>query len=92
MSYSFNVRAATLAIAGAALAAKLDEVEAQQPIHARDRGLAYETAMSMLGQCAAPEEDQEFSISVAGHCACPLNAPFTSMGLNVSIAVLSKTT
>ncbi len=91
MSYSFNVRAATFADADLAITAKLDEVEAQQPIHARDRDLAYETAMNMLGECVAPEKNQEFSVSVAGSCYGKTGLPFDGISLSVNISIVGKT-
>jgi hypothetical protein len=91
MSYSFAIRAATLAAASQAITAKLDDVVAAQPVHARDRGLALETAMNMLGQCAAPEENEEWSISVAGSCHGMAGHPFEGIALSIHINTLART-
>lgn len=66
MSYSFNVRAASKAAAIAAVAAKLDEVEASQPSHGLDKGPALATASAFIHTLADPEENQEISVSVNG--------------------------
>lgn len=67
MSYSFNVRAATLAAAVVAVAAELDKVVAAQPIHAADHSAALETAKAFIGLCAEPGDGQEVSVSVNGY-------------------------
>jgi len=48
MSYSCNVTAATKAEAKSAVAAKFDEIVAQQPIHARDRAAALANANAAI--------------------------------------------
>lgn len=65
MSYSFSVRAATKALALAAIALKLDEVVAQQPVHAADRQQAQDAANLFVG--VLPEdESRDVAVSVSG--------------------------
>lgn len=91
MSYSFNVRASSFPAAAEAITAELDKVVAAQPVHARDRALAHETAMNMLGQCAAPEDNEEWSISISGSCYGMAGQPFEGLSLSVHINTLAKT-
>lgn len=91
MSYSFAIRARTLADADLAIAAELDKVEAAQPVHARDRGLALATAINMLGECAVPEENEEWAISVSGSCFGIAGQPFEGLALSVHINTLART-
>ena len=90
MSYSFNIRAATLDDAEQAINAKLDGVVASQPVHARDRGLALATAINMLGECNVPEENEEWAISIAGSCTGLPGHPFEGLALSVHIHTLGK--
>lgn len=66
MSYSFNFRAATVALASAAIAARLDEVVATQPIHEADRAQAEAAANAFVGTLGEPAEGQELAVSVCG--------------------------
>lgn len=66
MSYSFNVRAATLAAAVTAVSAKFDEVVSAQPVHANDRDAAVAAATALTGLCVEPGENEEVSVSVSG--------------------------
>ncbi|WP_298165425.1 hypothetical protein [Novosphingobium sp.] len=91
MSYSFAVRASTLAAADLAIAAELEKIAAAQPVHDRDRGLALATAINMLGECAVPEENEEWAISVAGSCFGQAGQPFEGLSLSIHINTLSKT-
>ena len=66
MSYSFNVFAATAAAAALAVSAKLDEVEAQQPIHEADKAHAFVATEALLDLLREPAEDEQISVSVSG--------------------------
>lgn len=68
MSYSFNVRAKTKAEALVMVAAKLDEVVEQQPIHAHDRRSVETHAETMLDLVGEPTANHELSVSVHGSC------------------------
>lgn len=65
MSYVFSVRAATAALAMAAVAAKFDEVVTSQPIHAADREQAQAAAEAFIGLVPLPE-GREYTVSVSG--------------------------
>ena len=90
MSFSFNIRAATLDDAEQGINAKHDDVVTSQPVHARDRGLALATAINMLGECAVPEENYEWAISIAGSCAGLTGHPFEGLALSVHIHTIGK--
>lgn len=66
MSYSFNVRAASKAAAIAAVAAKLDEVAAQQPSHAVDKAQALAAATAFVEVLPEPSDAQDVTVSVNG--------------------------
>jgi hypothetical protein len=66
MSYSFNVLAATSVLAAAAVATKLDETAAQQPIHEADKAQAQAAVESLLPLLREPEEGEQISVSVSG--------------------------
>lgn len=67
MSYSFNVKAATKGEAGKAVAEKLGEVVANQPIHEADRQVAQDAAEGVLN-ALRDDPDQGISITVSGSC------------------------
>lgn len=66
MSYSFNVRAADKAAARAAIAAELDKVVEQQPVHEADRAQAETNASSALDVIPEPGEGEEVNATVNG--------------------------
>ncbi|UDF33531.1 UNVERIFIED_ORG: hypothetical protein LHJ69_12950 [Shinella sp. XGS7] len=66
MSYSFNVRGATKALALAVLAAKLDEVVQQQPVHAADRQQAQAAAEAFVG-LLPDDASKEVHINISGY-------------------------
>jgi hypothetical protein len=61
MSYSFGIRAATKALALAAVAAKLDEVVQSQPVHKADREQAQAAAEGFINVL---KEDEAMDIAV----------------------------
>lgn len=69
MSYSFSKRGATRAIVMGLVVAALDEVVAQQPIHAADRKQAEAAAQSFLDIVPEANENQEYFVSVSGSVA-----------------------
>lgn len=96
MSYSFNVRAADKAAARAAIAAELDKVVDQQPIHAADRDQAEANAAAALDVIPEPGEGQDISVSVNGYVQWRgvLNGepPATITGVNISATAQITTT
>ena len=91
MSYSFNVRAATKALALSAVIAKIDEVVVQQPIHAHDQEAAKAAAETFIGLVRDPGEGEEISVSVNGSVSSYGDTGFVSAGVGVSASVLTKT-
>lgn len=87
MSYSFNVRAKTKADALAKVSAKIDEVVAQQPIHAHDRQAVESHASTMLSLVGEPPENHQLSVSVNGSC-WQRDGVFGGAGAGVSIETL----
>ncbi len=65
MSYSFGIRAATKALAIAAVAAKLDEVVQSQPCHKADRASAQASAESFIN-VLKDDDTKDISVSVNG--------------------------
>jgi len=63
MSYSFNARGATVALALAAVAQKMNEVVAAQPAHAADRQLVLDTAERAAAVLAPLKEGEERDVS-----------------------------
>ena len=67
MSYSFNVRGATAALALAAVAAKLEEVAAQQQSHVVDKAQALAAATAFVELLPTPIDGaEEISVSISG--------------------------
>jgi membrane protein implicated in regulation of membrane protease activity len=66
MSYSFNIFAVSAAAAAIAVAAKLDETVAQQPIHEADKDQAQAATEQLLGLLREPAENEHISVSVSG--------------------------
>lgn len=66
MSYSFTLRAATKALALAAIATKLDELVAQQPVHQVDRKQVQLVAETMVA--VLPDDDtRDVTVTMNGH-------------------------
>lgn len=97
MSYSFNVRAASAMMAMAAVAGKLDEIVAQQPVHEADRHQALAAVDAFVALVPLPE-GREYSISVNGSIGKawvdggPVGDPLhVSVGVNVSTVDVAQT-
>lgn len=98
MSYSFNLRVATIAAVAAAVATKFDEVVATQPVHAKDREVAIATATSVAGLVGEPGENQEVSVSVNGWvqwhgalAAGEVPDELTGASVSVTVGIVPKT-
>jgi glycosyltransferase A (GT-A) superfamily protein (DUF2064 family) len=65
MSYSFGIRAATKALAIAAVAAKLDEVVQSQPVHKADRAQAQAAAEGFVN-VLKDDDTKDITVSVNG--------------------------
>lgn len=66
MSYSFTIFASSKDKAKAMVAAKLDEVVVQQPVHRADRKQAFNAASMFIDVCEDPGPDEELTVSVHG--------------------------
>lgn len=66
MSYSFSVKAATKVAAIAAVAAKMAETVAQQPIHARDEAAVNANAKAVI-EFLADDDKQDISVYCSGY-------------------------
>lgn len=65
MSYSFTIRAATKALAAAAVAAELAKVAASQPVHKADQAQA-QTAAEGFINVLKDDEAQDVCVTVNG--------------------------
>jgi hypothetical protein len=89
MSYSFNVRGASRAVAVAAAMAELDKVVVQQPAHAHDRDAAMATITAFAALVPEPEEGNALSLNVSGYVSYSTGAngePTTYSGAHVSVS------
>lgn len=98
MSYSFNVRGATVALAVAAIGPKFDEVVSSQPVHAKDRDAAVTGATALAALVSEPAEGQEVSINVSGwlqwqatDTVGEIPEEFTGASLNIQASLVTKT-
>lgn len=66
MSYSFTILAASREMAKVLLAAELDRVAEQQPVHRVGRDQALAAASAFVDVCDEPPEGHELSVSVHG--------------------------
>lgn len=96
MSYSFTIFASTKEKAKAMVAAKLDEVLVQQPVHRADRKQAFTAASAFIDVCEDPGPDEELSVSVHGSVTWDgdqrgLTGPqVRGAGVGVTVAVMAK--
>ena len=66
MSYSFSIRAASLAAAALTISDKLNEVVETQPVHAVDRDQAEAAAAAFVSLVGEPPEGKELAVTVSG--------------------------
>lgn len=90
MSYSFAVRAATAALALAAVSEKLDEVVQTQPVHDADKEKALAAAEAFIALVPA-KEGHDYSVSVNGS-VISVDGVLTqaSVGVNVGLIAVPK--
>lgn len=84
MSYSFTIRAASKALALAAVAAELDKVVERDPVHKVDRPQAQHVAELMVG--LLPDDDsRDVSVAMNGYVTGQLQGerPLTLSSVNV---------
>jgi glycosyltransferase A (GT-A) superfamily protein (DUF2064 family) len=65
MSYSFTIRAATKALAGAAVAAELTKVAASQPVHKADQAPVQAAAEGFINMLK-DDEAQDVCVEIHG--------------------------
>lgn len=88
MSYSISAKAATKAEAVAAIKTKLDEVVAQQPVHAQDRALAASAAEAFAN--VLPDDDKaDVSLNVSGSIYVT-EGGIRQVSCNVSASLVQK--
>jgi len=85
MSYSFQLKAPTKAAAKEAVAAKFDEVVAQQPIHARDRAVVIANASCVI-DLLADNDSKDVVVSCNGYVSWPSGAIEEAQLSNASVA------
>lgn len=93
MSYGFNVRAADKAGAKTAVAAELDKVVQQQPVHAVDRAAAEAAAgaqIDLLGDDADKDISVSLSGSVGGTWAGAELTELTTATVSASAALVAR--
>jgi hypothetical protein len=88
MSYSFNIKAATKAVAKEAVAAKFDEQVAQQPIHARDRAAVLANANTVI-DLLADDDTKDVSVSCNGYLSWNGIGDFTPETASIGTASVS---
>jgi hypothetical protein len=69
MSYSFGVRAASIAALIAAAGAKMGEIVTQQPIHKADEQVPIKALQGAADAVGEPPEGKVLSASVSGWCS-----------------------
>lgn len=88
MSYSFSVRARTVAAAIALAAEKLEQAAEIQPPHARGKEAALANAEA-LGALLGPQpEGQEVALTMSGHLAWVVDGELTDASLGASISYM----
>jgi hypothetical protein len=96
MSYSFNIRAATAALAIASVGEKFGEIAENQRAHLSDREPVVAVATAMIGLCVEPSEGEELSVTVSGwlqwRAGDGVVAPheFTGASVSVQASVVAK--
>lgn len=95
MSYSFQIRAATKALALLAVAAKLDEVAVQQKCHERDKTQALATAEAFIS-LVDEDETKDVAVSMNGSLSGVWEGSdvttITSAAVNVSAGLATRLT
>ena len=96
MSYSFGIVALSKAAALAAVAVKLDEVVAQQPIHEHDRAAAEAQATAVVELVPEPAEGEEIVVGVCGYVqwqgTYPDNHKINAVNVNVTASLRARQT
>lgn len=95
MSYSFNVRAATVALALAAAGEAFAKVVESQPVHATDQAPAIDAAR-VFAELLHPDESKDVVITMSGYLSWP-NQPepgdfplFSGTSFSVSVNQVPK--
>lgn len=84
MSYSFNVRAATVTAALEQIAAELDKVVASQPIHAKDRDQAFNAVKAFARLLPENTDGHDVVVSMHGSVGTDGSENITGAGVGVS--------
>jgi len=90
MSYSFNTRGANAAELKSNVAAQLDKVVEQQPIHAADRNVAEDAAGALIDVLRDPNENEDILANVSGSCYGDQGKKLNGASVNVSVSFAPK--
>lgn len=93
MSYSYTVRAATAALALAAVSAKFDEIVAQQPTHAKDKDAVLANAKNAV-EILEVDESRDVLVSGSGFVSWSTDEDgqpkFSSVNIATSASLVAK--
>lgn len=92
MSYSFGVRAASVAALAVAARSELAKVAELQPIHARDQEATSAAIDGLLALVEAPAAHEELTASIAGSCYGDEGKAFRGVTLSIHITTVGKST
>jgi hypothetical protein len=90
MSYGFVIFAPTKEAALAAVADKLDEASASEPVNERDRAMAEATIGSMIGLTREFDESEQIEIKANGMNVAAGGGIYT-VAISTSVAVVPVT-
>lgn len=95
MSYSFQLRAATKALAKLAVAEKLDEIAAQQKCHERDKAQAVAAAGAFI-DLVDEDETREIAVNMNGSLSGTWEGSdvtaISNAAVNVSVGLATRPT
>lgn len=94
MGYSFTIKAPTKAAALAAVAEKVNEIVASQPVHERDRPAILANAQALVG-LLHDEQDQDVCVACTGYLswkdpAQPTAAEVTTAVITCSASYVNR--
>jgi hypothetical protein len=90
MSYSFSVTADTKVEAKEKIAAELERVASDQPVHATDRAAAQAAAESFVDLLSEPAEGQTIVVNVNGSLGWLTEGDFCSANIGIGARVGAK--
>jgi hypothetical protein len=88
MSYSFTIRAANKADLKTKADTELHHVQAQQPVHGRDRKQAYDAVCAFI-DLLPDDKTKDYTVSVNGSISCS-NEDTSMASVSVSAAITGR--